>query len=535
MVSHYKKVYSAKAAIDASVPKSMLSSVKYNDQLQRERLRKDASRSERHPQSHPEKSSRAYTRASCPSQNAHSRAGEESTYFDLGSSLISSQRLHTTFQAKQIVYQSQPNGGSRSPSHFLHAASEYSYGSPDCQRQQSSRSCATTGTQGGYKAFQDPVQKTYSGDLIQKHAHRFTQDKPFTPRTLKSDSRSYLSRYRYYTPPRRKPAEDVGRSSLGLTRRETYQGSTQTKDCSSAEWDDPPQRHGTEHEWLDTEDESHALHLSASGRPHKGNNSSSSDLFQSSYRVSPDGMKSPTMKRVSVEEEELLYLEFIADVTNEILSRGLFSDRILERVFERHIDKNKHRLCEDKMRHLLETLHNDMQSPANTPAFSAEPVNGEGTEVDLLHSNLQGLDCLDRGALSETKENNYFFPYSLIKKENDVPLSVTKLLHGSQPESTDSISLPAGSPDDKESAMGHNNNRENVSPSLNENTPLTPEDGHHREIEPIEDSHGGMLVELEDLEKNLSKSLHVSYAPDFPELGVSDNINEAASFSDDEF
>lgn len=113
-------------------------------------------------------------------------------------------------------------GGSGSPPHFFHCASEYSYRSPNSQRQQPARS--TTGTQSGYKAFQDPVQKTYSGDLIQKHAHRFTQDKPFTPRTLKSDSRSYLSQYRYYTPPRGKPAQDQERTIPRLTRQETYHG-----------------------------------------------------------------------------------------------------------------------------------------------------------------------------------------------------------------------------------------------------------------------------------------------------------------------
>lgn len=32
-------------------------------------------------------------------------------------------------------------------------------------------------------------------------------------------------------------------------------------------------------------------------------------------------------------EEELLYLEFIADVTNEILMLGLYSDRFVQMLF----------------------------------------------------------------------------------------------------------------------------------------------------------------------------------------------------------
>ncbi|XP_035607872.1 spermatogenesis-associated protein 7 homolog isoform X1 [Oncorhynchus keta] len=542
MVSHYKKVYSAKAAIDSSVPKSMLSSVKYNDQLRREQLRKDASRSDRRPQSagsHSQRSSRANTKASCPSQNTQSGAGQESAYFYLGSSMISTPRINTSFHAKQIVYPSQMVGGSGSPPHFFHCASEYSYRSPNSQRQQPARS--TTGTQSGYKAFQDPVQKTYSGDLIQKHAHRFTQDKPFTPRTLKSDSRSYLSQYRYYTPPRGKPAQDQERTIPRLTRQETYHGSTRTKECSSPEWDDQPLGHGTEHEWSDADDESHTLNLSAFGQRSKGNKSVSSDHFHPSFRVSPEGMTSPIMKRVSAEEEEFMYLEFIADVTNEILSRGLYSDRVLERVFERHVDKNKHLLDEDKMCHLLETLRNDLQSPANTPTFSAEPKNGEETELDLLHSRLQGLDSLDRGALSETKEDNDLFPYALFNQdsgglENVVPLSVSTPLYGSPPKRTDSDSLPVGSPDADGGAEGldeHNHDRENdFPPSLGENTPLTLEEDHNQNLE---DNYGGLSKDLEDLESNLSESLHVSNAPNSAGPVVTENINTVASFSDDEF
>ena len=50
-----------------------------------------------------------------------------------------------------------------------------------------------------------PMKVTYDGDVLNKHAHSFTEPaKPFTPRTLRSNRESSLKRYKYYTPPPRK-------------------------------------------------------------------------------------------------------------------------------------------------------------------------------------------------------------------------------------------------------------------------------------------------------------------------------------------
>ena len=128
--------------------------------------------------------------------------------------MVSTPKFTTSFHAKQIVYP-----------HNVRPSSDFDYRSPQqtSHRQPSAHSSAPPGTQSSFKSFQDPVQKTYSGDLLQKHSHYFTQeDKPFTPRTLKSDKSSYLSQYRYYTSPRNK--QNQGRTNSALLRQETYHG-----------------------------------------------------------------------------------------------------------------------------------------------------------------------------------------------------------------------------------------------------------------------------------------------------------------------
>lgn len=140
---------------------------------------------------------------------------DDSPYLCSRSSTVSSPRFGTSFHAKEIVYPS-CKVGSQDLFRQARPASERKYQSPEVtsHRKQSACSLAVSGDQSCYKTFQDPVQKTYSGDLLKKHSQCFTQDKPFTPKTLKSDRSSYLSNYRYYRAPRRKPTQDCTQSRV---------------------------------------------------------------------------------------------------------------------------------------------------------------------------------------------------------------------------------------------------------------------------------------------------------------------------------
>ena len=63
------------------------------------------------------------------------------------------------------------------------------------------------------------------GDLLEKQAHKFTEEKPFMPRTLKTNCTSKLTEFKYYNPPPKryvaKSWKDAARESAGMLRSET--------------------------------------------------------------------------------------------------------------------------------------------------------------------------------------------------------------------------------------------------------------------------------------------------------------------------
>ncbi|NXG69792.1 SPAT7 protein, partial [Baryphthengus martii] len=116
-------------------------------------------------------------------------------------------------------------------------------------------------------------------------------------------------------------------------------------------------------------------------------------------------------------EEELLYLAFIEDITNEILSLGLFSNRVLEQLFEYHIQENKTRLDESKMRHFLAVLKADLGC---SPGSSAEPGHAACAGCDSL--GLQEFDTMEelkftsKGQRKAARSEEFFGTMDLLKE-----------------------------------------------------------------------------------------------------------------------
>ncbi|NXD21313.1 SPAT7 protein, partial [Spelaeornis formosus] len=93
-------------------------------------------------------------------------------------------------------------------------------------------------------------------------------------------------------------------------------------------------------------------------------------------------------------EEELLYLTFIEDVTNEILRLGLFSNRILDQLFEFYIEENKNCLDEGKMRQMLDELKSDL-------------CCSQDSDTELICADQEALDLLDLQEFDKTEELDF--------------------------------------------------------------------------------------------------------------------------------
>ncbi|NWR04944.1 SPAT7 protein, partial [Paradoxornis webbianus] len=87
-------------------------------------------------------------------------------------------------------------------------------------------------------------------------------------------------------------------------------------------------------------------------------------------------------------EEELLYLNFIEDVTNEILRLGIFSNRVLDELFECHIEENKNCLDEGRMRQMLDVLKSELGCC-------------QDSETELIHAGQEALGLQEDDVIEE--------------------------------------------------------------------------------------------------------------------------------------
>ncbi|XP_068948487.1 spermatogenesis-associated protein 7 isoform X4 [Petaurus breviceps papuanus] len=404
MAVHYNKILSAKAVVDCSMPVSMTSSIKYSDQQRRDKLKKELAQCEKDLKLARIATQTSNRFSSSPLSSAGLKLSEESQDRDEKTEeeneFPSFSKSLPPASDKQFLEFSNLEKSVRNETRRTYSTS----GVSNPRRQFSGPSY--NASSGSGKNIKNPrkfhlfTSKAPSGDLLEKHSARFTNKQlPFTPRTLKTEAKSFLSQYRYYTPAKRKKS----------AQDQLIEAETQT-DLSSFE------THFVSAELNNMDSEEFIINepkTSSSGMKEKTISSQSipNDLawqkvkedvlyYPLSRASIPYYLQNAPVKKIQSEEEELLYLSFIEDVTDEILKLGLFSNRVLERLFERHIEQNKHHLEEKKMRHMLHVLKVDLG--CTTPEGKSEKLNGTINMSNLF--DFEKLETPEETPLTDENE-----------------------------------------------------------------------------------------------------------------------------------
>ncbi|XP_059330697.1 spermatogenesis-associated protein 7 isoform X4 [Ammospiza nelsoni] len=379
------------AAVDTSLPKSRLASIKLADQQRREKLKKKIARCreklsvcEAGSPSHPRDRGKAQPSSSRKSaleaedgvsasagqaqylSGAASCHGEECVVHSGAGKCARKRSRHAAGGSYSCVCV--PRAGRRSELPRSHSIESF-VSIAGC-----SQSCHGNHGQAG------------GGDLLERHSECFTKSrKPFTPRTLISDAKPFLSDYRFYTPAqRRRRCHHHHRSYL-------VEAQTQTDMTSFPPEDKMPVRKVVSEKQkvkYKAEDKRYTL-----DEPERG-----VDDFQLSIPREtswcPQKSSSSPERTDDAEEEELLYLTFIEEVTNEILRFGIFSNRVLDQLFKFHIEENKNRLDEGKMRQMLEVLKSDLGCD-------------QDSDTEQIHADQEASGALEQHKCGTTEEPEF--------------------------------------------------------------------------------------------------------------------------------
>ncbi|XP_069089997.1 spermatogenesis-associated protein 7 homolog isoform X2 [Pleurodeles waltl] len=320
MAAHYRKLLTSKAAVDSSAPSTLRTSIKYKDQKKKEQLIAAVEQFKKEIQ-RIRSASTLLPRSDSPKTHKLSLDEQDSLFL-------------TQTRTALPVIQSEDNvpvrsTHSRSPSpvsiaqdtvrgiiqHTISSSPHYQRSHPLVTSKslyiQSMKHADSLRTK---KPFQDPQMKTYSGDLLEKHSNMFSvAKKPFTPRTLKKSAKSFLSKYKYYTPPKKNgPA-----AFLSSTANEEYHES-------------PTE---TYRSLLDM-----YLKVDANREPSYGDKEDNHMLKSQEHNNQ--------RSQILAKEDELRYLQFLREVTEDILMRGNCSAKILGNVFQAQLETRRHDLDE---------------------------------------------------------------------------------------------------------------------------------------------------------------------------------------------
>ncbi|XP_054986311.1 spermatogenesis-associated protein 7 [Sorex araneus] len=411
MAIHYNKILSAKAAVDCSIPISLTTSIKYADQQRREKLKKELAQYQRDfklsktaGQAKSKNNSRSLFNG-LEKPSGEPQVEDEKIGFNfMKEPQVEDEKIGFNFMKEVNKFSSFPrplvtsseslclnvpkssevfsSGTKKSASSSL-PITDYNVSEPrkPCSRVKNVRRPKSTFSNS--HRFQLVISKASNGDLLDKHSDLFSSTQlPFTPRTLKSEAKSFLSQYRYYTPAKRKQ-----NLADPQTEAETQAEPNSLKsDCDAAAAENVVDSELTLQQVSSclTYKEKEITHLPLEIHGLAWDSIKNDPPQYSSSTICQYSLNSPVGRKSFTDKEELLYLSFIENITEDILKVGLFSNRFLEQLFERHIKQNKHHLEEDKMRQMLHILKVDLGciSKENSVTLNVGMSNVSDFETD---------------------------------------------------------------------------------------------------------------------------------------------------------
>ncbi|XP_040130658.2 spermatogenesis-associated protein 7 isoform X2 [Ictidomys tridecemlineatus] len=358
MAVHYNKILSAKAAVDCSIPISVTTSIKYADQQRREKLKKELARYEKEfkltkaaLQTNSKNNSKSFfntiSKPSGEPQDQNVLIEEMNGSPSFEQSLVpSSERLHLSLPKSDKSLMNGVENSRSSPSCIDYVASRPR---KPCSGNMYGRRPRSTFPNS--HRFQLVISKAPSRDLLDKHSELFSNNKqlPFTPRTLKTEAKSFLSQYRYYTPAKRKKNFTEQRMEAETqTELSSFNSDfdiIETKNLTDSKVNT---KQASNYMTYSTKEETTPLLL-------QGN-----DLR---WHTVKDGALQPSSQRT------------VCQYTMKLPSENKTYSKFLERLFERHIEQNKQHLDEGKMRHLLHSLKIDLGCTSEDNSVQLKNVN----------------------------------------------------------------------------------------------------------------------------------------------------------------
>ncbi|XP_052273057.1 spermatogenesis-associated protein 7 homolog isoform X2 [Dreissena polymorpha] len=436
MNNHYTKISRAKPAIDNRPPKSLSTSQKARDRKTREVMTKTGGRPSPMKAIHRSHTTTGYYQEDIYNENLWGEPDPDDEDDQLVHSI-----MRTTLRGNQALGQGQHNEVEQDPEGFN------PYTRTTRQRPSSARSNRSMGSQVSRTMVQVAKKGTYDGDVLDKRSHVFTEGKPFTPRTLKTDRKSRLSQYKYYNklPPKSNstsakqeleadqeeeqpvaPEEKIRPQPKPRQQRldQTREGpvtmnslmfeTLHSRDFKREEPNpDIPKLDismDTDHlKWV-KEQALKAKHRrnsetlkSGTLREEGGLNESvdfgKTDEMTLTYGTLGSTKTRPPLgsaRKISPEDEEAMYVRFMRDVTNEVLDRGIYTDRSLRQVFKAHIARNKGRL--DELR--LHQITDDIRQQLNIPRYDMDDdtsLSMTKTDNPLMNGTNLDLDKYTAG------------------------------------------------------------------------------------------------------------------------------------------